>query len=336
MGNSPLILAALAADAAPGVFFSRYQPIARENLQTLELFDESGRAYEFSMAANPQGERELAVEVTILQLLAQVADQLPFEIPARVGSTRDELGEPGVLLTRLGGKAPSLGKLGPGAFTRSFGSALAAIHSIAVGLVRDAGLPDFDSTAVLHSKVDELDRMAATGRVPADLLTRWERALEEVGLYRFHPTVVHGSLNSDTVALAGQEVSGITGWGQLRIGDPAEDFSWLMQGALANTQDDTLLNYRAGKADADENLLQRATLYSELEIGSWLLHCLELGDPNEIAAAEDLLGDLRQELDAGSLRDLRATSFIGLAGASLLGQMTSEIPVVKPESDELF
>jgi hypothetical protein len=109
-----------------------------------------------------------------------------------------------------------------------------------------------------------------------------------------------------------------------------------MQGALANTQDDTLLNYRAGKSDADENLLQRATLYSELEIGSWLLHCLELGNPVEIAAAEDLLGDLRQELEAGSLRDLRATSFVGLAGASLLGQMTSEIPVIKAESDELF
>lgn len=336
MGNSPLILAALAADAAPGVFFSRYQPVSRPNLHSIELFDESGRAYEFSMAANPQGERELAIEGTILQLLQQVSARLPFEIPARVGGTRDEFGEPGVLMTRLEGKAPSLGKLGPGAFTRSFGAALAAIHSIAVGLVRDAGLPDFDSTAVLHSKVDELDRMASTGRVPADLLTRWERALEDVGLYRFHPTVVHGSLNSESVKLAGQEVSGITGWGQLRIGDPAEDFSWLMQGALANTQDDTLLNYRAGKSDADENLLQRATLYSELEIGSWLLHCLELGNPVEIAAAEDLLGDLRQELEAGSLRDLRATSFVGLAGASLLGQMTSEIPVIKAESDELF
>lgn len=333
-----MILAALAADASDGIFFSRYASENSVNLDVLQLSDASGNSYAFKIPASPAGERELATEQRVLQVIAALSDAFKFEIPRILGVTRDEFGETGVLYSSVLGKQPSLGKLGPGDFTRSFGEALAAIHSISVGVVRDAGLPDFDATAVLHQKVSELDKMAATGRVPADLLSRWEGALEDVGLYRFHPSVVHGSLNSESVSLAGAQVHGITHWAALRVGDPAEDFTWLMQGALANSQDDTLLHYRAARGEADENLLQRATLYAELEIGSWLVHCLEQGDPAEIAAAEDLLVDLRADLDAGNLRNLKATSFVGLGSGSLLGQITSEIAVVRPESDseELF
>jgi macrolide phosphotransferase len=333
-----LILAALAADASDGIFFSRYAPKNTASQDVIELFDESGNAYLFKMAANPAGERELAIEQRVLRVLGGLSENFKFEIPRIVGLTKDEFGDTGMLLTNVGGKAPSLGKLGPGEFTRSLGETLASIHSIPVGAVRDAGLADYDSTSVLHLKVSELDKMAATGRVPADLLSRWEGALEDVGLYRFHPTVVHGALNSESVSLAGQQVHGVTNWSGLRVGDPAEDFTWLMQGALANSQDDTLLHYRAARGEADENLLQRATLYAELEIGSWLVHCLELGDAVEIAAAEDLLSDLRAELEAGNLRNLKATSFVGLGSTSLLNQMTSEIAVVKTDSDpeELF
>jgi macrolide phosphotransferase len=333
-----LILAALAADASDGIFFSRYASRNTPNLDVLELFDESGNAYLFKIPATATGERELATEQRVLHVVGGLGSDFKFEIPRILGATKDEFGETGVLYTSVLGKAPSLGKLGPGEFTSSFGQCLAAIHSISVGVVRDAGLPDYDATAVLHQKVAELDKMAATGRVPADLLSRWEGALEDVGLYRFHPTVVHGSLNSESVTLAGQQVHGITNWTSLRVGDPAEDFTWLMQGALENSQDDTLLHYRAARGEADENLLQRASLYAELEIGSWLVHCLEQGDTDEIAAAEDLLSDLRADLDAGNLRNLKATSFVGLGSGSLLGQMTSEIAVVKSDSDseELF
>jgi macrolide phosphotransferase len=333
-----LILAALAADASDGIFFSRYASRNTPDLDVLELFDESGNGYAFKIPATPAGQRELATEQRVLHLIGSRSQDFNFEIPRVLGTTKDEFGETGVLYSSVFGKTPSLSKLGPGEFTRSFGETLAAIHSISVGVVRDAGLPDYDATAVLHQKVAELDKMAATGRVPADLLSRWEGALEDVGLYRFHPTVVHGSLNSASVTLAGAQVHGITDWSSLRVGDPAEDFTWLMQGALDNSQDDTILHYRAARGEADENLLQRATLYAELEIGSWLVHCLEQGDPAEIASAEDLLAELRADLEAGNLRNLKATSFVGLGSGSLLGQMTSEIAVVKPQSDseELF
>jgi aminoglycoside phosphotransferase (APT) family kinase protein len=333
-----LILAALAADASDGIFFSRYALENSPDLDILQLFDGSGNGYTFKIPATPAGERTLATEQRVLHVIGGHSGDFQFEIPRILGVTKDEFGETGVLYSTVLGKAPSLGKLGPGEFTRSFAQTLAAIHSISVGVVRDAGLPDYDATSVLHQKVAELDKMAATGRVPADLLSRWEGALEDVGLYRFHPTVVHGSLNSESVSLAGSQVHGITNWASLRVGDPAEDFTWLMQGALENSQDDTLLHYRAARGEADENLLQRATLYAELEIGSWLVHCLEQGDPLEIASAEDLLSELRADLEAGNLRNLKATSFVGLGSGSLLGQMTSEIPVVKPRSDseELF
>jgi aminoglycoside phosphotransferase (APT) family kinase protein len=212
-------------------------------------------------------------------------------------------------------------------------------------VVRDGGLPDFDSTAILHKKVAELDRIAGTGRVPADLLNRWERAIEDVNLFRYRPTVLHGGITSVAIHLEGQRLIGLSGWQNLRIGDPAEDFVWLIQGTLENTQADTMLTYRTIRTSADENLQQRATLYSELALGQWLLHLLNSdADVESISEAEDMLADLRSDLEGGKLPDLKSSSFIGMAAAtSLLPEITrintGAIEVVtepQKDSDELF
>jgi len=132
----------------------------------------------------------------------------------------------------------------------------------------------------------------------------------------------------------GQRIFGMTGFENLRISDPAEDLSWIVGAGLPSTVEDALLHYRAARPSADENLIQRATLYSELELGSWLAHCVELDDEEAIAQAEDLISELRDQLGAGSLRSLRAASFVGLvAGATILPEITNSMPVIAPEAD---
>ena len=106
------------------------------------------------------------------------------------------------------------------------------------------------------------------------------------------------------------------GWSSLKVGDPAEDLRWLTGGALRTTLEDTILNYRAARETADENISQRAQLYSELELGSWLVYCIANKDEKEISQAEDMIAELRDQLESGNLRSLRASSFAGIASLS--------------------
>ena len=336
MGRPSLILAALAADAAPGKNFRHYLKVdGNPDVEILRLWDAEGVSFELKIPATGNGVSELATELSVLRALKPVAANLPFEVPNQVGQTQDSDGTKAVVFTLLGGSSPDLSRLAPGVFSKSFAQSMAALHSLDTSTFVDAGLPTYDSTALLHQKVQELDQMAATGRIPAPLLSRWESALEDIGLFRFHPTVVHGSISSETVMIEGQQVVGIVGWNSLSVADPAEDFRWLSGGALPSTFEDALIHYRALRPNADENLAQRANLYSELELGSWLLHCLEVGDVEQIKQAEDLLTELKDNLEAGNLKDLTATSFVGLAAASTIIPMAMDTsPITEVVAEE--
>lgn len=335
MGRPTLILAALAADAVPGKNFRGIKRLEEsENLDSLLLRDAEGYGYEFKIPANPQGEGELAIERTVIKALAGAQDALPFEISMELGTTRDANGTTGVVFKAVEGSEPDLAKLQPGAFSKTLADALAAIHSLDAAVVKAAGLPEYDSTAQLHQRVAELDRIAGLGRVPSALLGRWESALEDVGLFRYHPSVVHGGISKENLKLDGQRVIGLKGFQNLKISDPAEDLSWIVGAGLGSTIEDTILHYRAVRPQADENLVQRATLYSELELGSWLAHCVDIGDEEYIAQAEELIKELNDQLASSGLRDLRAASFIGLvAGSAILPEITNSLPMISERSE---
>jgi hypothetical protein len=144
--------------------------------------------------------------------------------------------------------------------------------------------------------------------------------------------VIHGAISEDSLFVSAQEVVGVGNWTGLAVSDPAEDLRWLAGGALETTFEDAMLHYRAARSNADENIALRATLYSELELGSWLVYCLEYETPTEIARAEDLLNELRDQLDAGGLKPLRATSFAGISGTS--SAVTPATQLTKPANEE--
>ena len=338
MGRPALILAALAADAAPGKNFRAYKKLeSRNGVEQLELHDELGFGFIFKIPAKPQFEASLALERAVVRALAGNKAQLPFEVREEVGTTRDETGIGGAIFTTISGNEPDLAKLAPGGFSKTLADAIAAIHQLDTAVVRSAGLPEYSSADVLHAKVAELDKIAATGKVAPELLSRWEQALEDVSLFRFHPTVVHGAISKDAVLLDGQRVVGMTDF-DLKVSDPAEDLAWIVGGGLQSTIEDTLLHYRAARPAADENLIQRAALYSELELGSWLVYCLEQGEESAIKQAESLIEDLKEQLSAGTLRDLRASSFAGIAaGTALISEITTPVQqvVLPQESDPI-
>lgn len=319
MGKSPLILAALAVDAVPRVGFQRLGAVERVGgLLRMGILGNDGRDYEVLYPADASGNTELATEVSVLNLLR--AAQFSFEVPEVAGQGVDASQTPIAVVSRVLGGTPQPNRLSAGAFTESMANALAEIHSLPVSYFSEAGVPEFDAATMLHSRVAELDRMASTGRIPAALLGRWESAMEDVTLFRFQPTVLHGSISDQAIRVAGGRdgghLVGLTDWAALRIADPAEDFWWLVGGTVPETHNDLVENYRSHREHADENILRRATLYAELQQGRWLLYCLEMGNADEVAGAEDSLTELVEDLEAGNLLDLSATKRIRVSAAN--------------------
>jgi aminoglycoside phosphotransferase (APT) family kinase protein len=331
-----LILAALAADAASGKKFRHFRRSDQgPDLDALQLFDDSGDGFELIVPSGVAGIAEQAQLMAGLRAIGLAAASLPFAIPKLVGQTTERDLQV-ILLTLLEGQSPDLSKYAPGEFSKSIGEALAAIHNLDPSVVIDAGLPEYDASRILQTKVAEVDAAAATGKVPPSLLSRWEEALEDVGLFRFHPSVVHGSISDQNIFVHNSTISGVAGWSALSISDPAEDLKYLAGGALPSTFEDALLNYRAMRPSADENIAQRAILYSEIELASWLNHCIQLDDQQLIAEAQAMLDDLAQQLAAGALKPLRAAGFLGLGAAIATTPISQSQDLTPPDSDELF
>jgi aminoglycoside phosphotransferase (APT) family kinase protein len=147
-------------------------------------------------------------------------------------------------------------------------------------------------------RLAEVDRAAATGHVPAGLLARWERALEEAGAWRFTPCVVHGDLAPENVLVGDDRVSGVLGWGQTRVADPADDLAWLITGASGDAVESVLEAYAHTRRDApDRDLLRRARLSGELAVARWLLHGTTTGDEDVVSDAVAMLTELEARVD---------------------------------------
>ena len=335
VGRPSLILAALAADAAPGFTFRSYRRVeTNPDIDQLQLWDQEGASYQLLIPATPAGESEVAIELQALKIIEPHQELLGIDTPRLIGQSMDSDGAGALLLTLLGGETTDLAKYAPGLFSKSVGEVLARIHNLSPDIIREAGLLEYDAASILRHKVAEIDSIAQTGRVPAALLSRWEAATEDIGLFRFHPTVIHGNVSQETVMVSAQKVNGLSGWSSLKVGDPAEDLRWLTGGALRTTLEDTILNYRATRETADENISQRAQLYSELELGSWLVYCIANKDEKQISQAEDMIAELRDQLESGNLRSLRASSFAGIASLSAAAETQGEASGLQEEDLE--
>ncbi|MEN9606913.1 MAG: hypothetical protein RL605_741 [Actinomycetota bacterium] len=311
MGNTPLILAALAKAAIPSLNIVRVGALAGSaSDRTVVTTTAEGSNLEVRMPRTRAALTELELELRALAALTQPArERLPFAVANLLGQTRHPKGAAIYVLEHLEGSSPDLGRMNPaGTLAENIGEALGAIHNLPLSVVVDAHLPEYNPADIALKYVNELDRIAATGKVPAALLDRWQAALEDVSLFRYQPTVVHGSLDPDTV-LSGlvdhaEVVVAVTNWSQLHIGDPAEDFAWIFGSGRQELIDAVMLSYNTRHPNQDETLRQRAQLYSELAIGRFLLSGVETGDEDIVEDMVAVLAELEKDLNEYALPPL--------------------------------
>ena len=227
------------------------------------------------------------------------AGRLPFDVPRPVGFSPLPEGGRAVVYPELNGRGldPALVRPGPG-LAANIGRALAALHELPTELIEHAGLASYTATEYRDRHLAELDEAAKTGRIPSSLLRRWEAALEDVAMWRFHPTIVHGDLSTESLLVAGAQVSAILNWGQARVADPADDLSWLLVSATPQASESILESYQMHRTElSDQHLVARAELISELALARWLLHGVRNGLEDVVADAVEMLLDLDESLN---------------------------------------
>ncbi|WP_380170174.1 phosphotransferase [Kineococcus sp. DHX-1] len=303
--RSPRVLAALATAAVRNLDVVAAGPA-----------EDDGADFDVALAVGADGTRyvvraprraaaaaALDAEVELLTGLHGLHDPLPFAVPSVAGTLALPDGGRCVVHPELPGHPLDPGTLRPGpGLAASLGTGLAALHQIDGSVFSEAGVPVYDAEEYRRRRLSELDRAAGTGHVPPRLLTRWEALMEDVTHWRFAATPVHGDLVGEHVRTDGAAVTGVTGWVDAKIADPADDFAWLAVGADPDALESVLEAYaHALPEPPDPDLLLRARLAGELALARWLLLGLRIEDPEIVEDARRMLDELAAHADATPL-----------------------------------
>ncbi|HEX4444640.1 MAG TPA: phosphotransferase [Galbitalea sp.] len=305
MARSHLTLAALATSAVPGLDIVETSAFGAGggDFDCALLTGRDGRHWLVRVPRNERAESEQSADLVALRALsAGVRTRLHFSVSAFAGQTPIN-GTRAIVYEFVYGSKATLAQLDV-ARASSIGRAVAAIHALPTSFIADSGLPVFTSLECLRSCVSIIDRSAATGLVPAALLSRWESATEDTRLWQFQPTVINGSLSSDSVLFGGNEVTGVLDWHELRVGDPARDLAWLLGCQDESVPEVAFDAYNEARGGADRQVRQRAMLYAELELAKWLLHGTELRNTDIVDDAVNLLAGLADSVRRDVLHPL--------------------------------
>ncbi len=302
MRRKPIELAAVATAAVPGLTPTAVSsaPDDPVDFDSALLLDSEGKRWRVRSPRHAEASARLETEFLVLRAFAPgIRAELPFLMPTVAGSVR--LGTLSTFVySHLAGSTRSVEELtaGPDALAREIGVSLAAIHDLPRSLVSNADLPSYTPNEFRQRRLNELDQAATTGKIPPALLLRWEHAMEDVSLWRFNPSVVHGDLHEDNLLVEGQRVTAVTGWTDLRIGDPADDFAWLVASNEQDFVDAVLDAYTAGRRDTPDNhLLRRAALSAEFALAQYLVKGIASDDPGMVSEAEEMLRTLARDIE---------------------------------------
>jgi len=182
---------------------------------------------------------EIEHEVDLLPVLAPL---LPLEVPRFEYISR----EPWLVAYRLIRGKPLVAEDPDG--VRAF---LDALHAVDVDSV-PAPRPDWLET---YRRQAEEFRRVVLPLLDPDERARGEALLGEVEtLTGFLPAVTHSDLGPAHLLVRDGRLAGVIDWGDARIGDPAIDYAWLLNGPFPHW-------------DVDDELRRRARIYPRL--GPW-------------------------------------------------------------------
>jgi aminoglycoside phosphotransferase (APT) family kinase protein len=303
MASTPFTLAALATSAVPQLEVFGVRPHTSF----------SGGEFTSAVLATNRGEVIIRIPTTsaaevrqsgellgLAALTDGVREKLPFEVPVTLGITRAGDSR-AVASTFLGGQPASLAEFESSpSLLKSAATVLAAIHSLPTAVVRQAGLTARDAEEVRMAAARLIRRAAQSGLLPSTVEARWQQAIDADVLWSFEPTVIHGSIDAESLLCETDEVVGVLGWSECSLGDPATDLSWLFASS-AEAAEAALAHYSNLRDIAGiQEMRARAKFYHELDVAKWLLHGVDSHDQAVIDDAVSMLDHLVDRISSAA------------------------------------
>ncbi|GAA2554402.1 hypothetical protein GCM10009861_12690 [Neomicrococcus aestuarii] len=294
-------LAALATAAVPGLTPAGVAsiPDEPEDFDSAMIVDDANQRWRVRAPRHEEASMRLERELTVLHAFSPaVRAELPFLIPSVVGTIRQ-----GALRTFVYNHVQGthydldgMAILGESTAIQ-LGRALAAVHGLPDDVAERGDFPSYSAEEFRQRRLNELDQAAMTGKIPVTLLRRWEHALEDVNLWRFNPTLVHGDLHEESFLINDSRVVAISGWTDVHVGDPADDFAWLQACQDSAFVTSVMDAYVAERGEhADPHLSRRAALAAEFALAQWLSRSIASGDEESITEAQHMLEDLDKDI----------------------------------------
>lgn len=300
--RSTFDLAAIATAAVPGLSAVQAGRLPEDSadFDSALIVDSKGKRWRVTSPRHVDASMKLETEQSALNTLTAAARAtLPFSVPTIAGTVVQ-----GQLRTfvyhHLVGHVLDLQELETEQgqeLAREIGRAIAAIHALKHELVEASGLPVFEAEEVRRGMLSQLDHVAESGKVPPELLRRWEEMMENVAWWKFNTTVVHGDLHEERLFINDGRLQAVTGWSALRIGDPAADLAWVLGIENPDTVDAIFDAYAEARGQlGDDDLRNRAMLAAEFALASWLSGALTHADQAQIDQAEASLQQLNENI----------------------------------------
>ncbi|WP_336991355.1 phosphotransferase [Leucobacter sp. VD1] len=290
MATIPFTLAALATSAVPGlVVFGVREHEGDESFASAVIASEDAELLvrvPRTQAAEVQQSAEL---LGLAALTEGPRSRLPFAVPETLGMTR--AGDTrAVVSTMLPGSHFEAEDLSHDAhLLQPIAEVLGAVHDLPTSVAQHGGLPIRSAQDLRLLTTRLIDKAEATRLLPETVLRRWRLTVETAEIWDFTPTVVHGSLDAEHLLVEDERITGVLGWSELSVGDPAGDLAWLLA-AGSEVLDAVLARYAQHRNTGSlSHLRVRAALYHELEVARWLLHGVESHDQAVIDDAVAML-----------------------------------------------
>ncbi len=305
MTRSATALAALASAAVRGLSPIRVESPPDYSGEYDVAFVDDDRGMRWVVRAPRRTAAALSLEAEA-RVLAELRQRLPVAVPQPAGFIALPEGGRAVIYPYVEGEPLHGEELTAGSdLAVEIGRVIAALHEIPPGVFDEAGVPSYTAEEYRLRRMAELDSAARGGDLPAILLARWERALEDVSIWRFAATPIHGDLAAEHVLVGRDDsrgplharVSGLIDWGEACVADPADDLAWVALTADEAAFDTVLEAYvMARREQPDRHLAGRARLAGELALVRWLNAGLAADDTGIIDEAHLALRDLAERV----------------------------------------
>ncbi|WEV78143.1 phosphotransferase [Janibacter cremeus] len=334
--RGPLTLAALASAAVPGLDPDTVQGVVASGpadaVEVAFVQDREHRRWVIRCPRTPAASAQLERSAALLAVLAR---RLTMPVPAVKGWAALPEGGRAAVHSYLTGRLVSLEGIEPrSALARGLGRALAHLHNLDPRMYEEAGVPVYDAAGYRSRRLAELDRAAATGRVPTGLLARWERVLDDETLWTFTATPTHGDLADGTILATpddgdGPDIKAFLGWESAQVADPADDIAPLLAAMDPEAFDTVMEAYAHTRVERpDRNLHRRAEVVGEMQLVRTMMSLVAAGDDEgaERSAARLRRLDERIAREEDQAARIHGPSAKGARGAAASAGTAADAP----------